>query len=104
MKSMGVKTKDVLKIFLPQILLLGVISMILFVICSFILLFIGNNILIASFMSYHANPVLLELSILNVIPISLCIDALLIFGISLLTVVVPIIYLHFIKPIEIIRK
>ena len=104
MKSMGVKTKDVLKIFLPQILLLGVISMILFVICSFILLFIGNNILIASFMSYHANPVLLELSILNVIPLSLCIDALLIFGISLLTVVVPIVYLHFIKPIEIIRK
>lgn len=104
MKSMGVKTKDILKIFLPQILLLGVISLILFVICSYILLFVGNNILIASFMNYNPNPVLNELTILNVIPLSLCIDVLLIFGISLLTVVVPIVYLHFIKPIEIIRK
>lgn len=104
MKAMGVKTKDILKIFVPQILLLGIASVILFVICSFILLYVGNTILIASFLAYHSNPVLYELTILNIVPSFLFMDIALILTISLIAVIVPIIYLHFIKPIEIIRK
>lgn len=104
MKSIGGKTSDISKVFIPQIIFTSIICILFFSLISHVLLNVGNVILISSFMSYNPNPIIKEMTILLATPSSLVLDILLIAGISLLSILIPIIYLRTVKPIEIIRN
>lgn len=104
MKSMGARSKDLLKIFIPQMMFISIFSIVIFVLSSFGLISLGNMLLINSFATYNTNPITSELTILTILPNLLVMDSLLILGISLVSILAPLLYLRVIKPINIIRE
>jgi ABC-type antimicrobial peptide transport system permease subunit len=103
-KALGMKNIDVTLIFILQILISTVLTILLFTVGICIFTNITNNILFESFMLYLKNPALKMINILSFNPLMFVLDILLIMGINAFTTVIPFIKMRRLKPINILRK
>lgn len=104
MKSLGSKTEDILKVFLPQTLLVCLLTIFFFAICSIVLVVAGNSVLVNSFMMYNPNFTFESLTILTFLPNYFILNIIGIIAICCVSIIIPLVYLHYLRPIGIIRK
>lgn len=104
LKSMGANTKNILSIFTPHIILVGILSIIGFAISGVVLSVIGNAVITSSMVANFHNPAFRLFTIIDFIPIWVLFDIISILIISLVAMIIPIILLRKIKPIEILRE
>jgi ABC-type antimicrobial peptide transport system permease subunit len=102
-KAMGGQTIEVCKIFLMQILFVGLCVCL----CSALLLFalspIVNNVLIESMLYFVNNPNLASISIINFNVLIVIMDIVAMLLITLISTMIPLWKLHKIKPVNIIK-
>ena len=103
-KALGMKNKDITTIFVLQILLSTLLTIILFSIGIFIFKDITNNILFTSFMTYLKNPALKMIEILSFNPWIFILDVILLVGINAITTLIPFIRMRKMKPLNILKR
>ena len=103
-KALGMKNKDITTIFVIQILLSTLLTIILFSIGIFIFKDITNNILFTSFMTYLKNPALKMIEILSFNPWIFILDIILLVGINAITTLIPFIRMRKMKPLNIFKR
>lgn len=104
LKSLGMRNVDVSKLFITHIAFVGIISSALFTISLLIFTKVSNNLLVDSFVNMMKNPAIAHINIIYYHPWVFIVDIAIIFGISVLTALIPLLTMKRYKPIEIIRK
>jgi ABC-type lipoprotein export system ATPase subunit len=104
LKALGTNTFNVLKIFSLQVLLVGVSSSILSAIGVYVFTGITNDILVNSLVNILYLDNIIGINILEFNPLIVGIDLLFITSLTIITSLLPIITLHRIKPMNIIRS
>lgn len=102
-KAMGGQTKEVGKIFIIQIVSIGLIVCMLSTLALYLLSGVVNNVLSDAMLYFVKNETLSKISIIQFNPLIVLGDILMILGITFLSTSIPIYTLHRIKPINIIK-
>jgi len=102
-KSLGGHTKDIGKIFISYVLLTGVAICLASIIFSPLMILVSNAALINSFENVLAIK-LYDISIIRIYPNLILIDLLCLLVITVVSAFVPMLFLHRVKPLEIIRS
>ena len=101
-KALGGKTNQIARIFITQLLLVGMLIFIMSGIGIYIATSLANEILISSVRT-HMNIYIYNLTIIDFIPKLTVIDLILVIVITVLSSLAPLIAIHKIKPINIIK-
>ena len=104
LKALGMRNITASLLFIYQIALSSIVSIITFVAGLFIFQRITNNILFDSFLEFFKNPALRFIQILQINPFILISNILIIILVYGLTILIPFIFMKKLKPINIIRK
>ena len=102
-KAMGGQTQEVGKIFILQLLSVGLLVCLLSSISLFVLSNFVNEILSDAMLFFLKNETLGSLSLIQFNPIVLVCDLCMILGITFVSAIIPLQKLHKIKPINIIK-
>ena len=102
-KSLGMKEKDIILIFIYQIIFSTILISLFYGIGIVIFSRVANNILFNSFMYYLKNPALKAISIISFHPWVFVLDIVIILAINALTTLIPFIFLKKVKPLQILR-
>lgn len=102
-KAMGGRTRDVGKIFVIQLIAIGIVVCILSSLALLLLTNIVNSVLSSAMLVYIKNETLSKISIVQFNPLILCGDLFMILTITILSAIIPLIALRRIKPINIIK-
>ena len=103
-KAMGGRTTEVGKIFIIQIISIGILVCLMTSVALFGLTYLVNDALSTAMLVYIKNETLSKLSIIQFNPIILIGDLLMILIITAISAIIPLISLHRIKPINIIKQ
>ena len=102
-KSLGGRTKDIGKIFISYVLVTGVLICLASIIAAPLMILISNAVLINSFENVLAIK-LYDVSIIRIYPHLIAIDLLSLLIITIISAFIPMVFLHKVKPLEIIRS
>jgi len=103
MKAMGGQTAQVGKIFVIQIISVGLVVCLLSTIATIALSNMVNSVLATSMLYFIKNETLTTISIIQINPLILVLDIVFILIISIISAIIPLIKLSKIKPINIIK-
>lgn len=104
LKSLGMRNTDVSKLFITHIALVSIISSLLFSVGLLIFTKVSNSLIVSSFMDMMKNPAIAHIEIISYHPWVFVVDIAVIFVISVLAALIPLLTMKRYKPIEIIRK
>ena len=104
LKALGANTLNILKIFSLQILLVGLASALLSALGIYVFTGITNDILVSSLMEFLYMDNIKDMILLEFDTLIVAIDILIITTITFIASVIPVITLHRIKPMNIIRS
>ena len=104
LKALGMKNSTVSLLFIYQIILMSLVSIATFVAGIFIFRNVANNILFDSFLEFIKNPALRFIHILEVNPIIIISNILIIIVVYALTVLIPFLFMKRLKSLNIIRR
>jgi len=102
-KAIGGQTKELGKIFVVQVVSVGIIVCLLSSVVVYLLSGLVNSVLSDAMLYFIKNETLSNLSIIQFNPIVLCLDILMILGITFVSSFIQLYSLHKIKPINIIK-
>ena len=103
-KSLGMKEKDIVWIFIYQIIFSTILISLLYGVGIVIFSRIANKLLFNSFMSYLKNPALKAINIIAFHPWVFVIDIAIIFLLNALTTLIPFFFMKKVKPLNILRR
>ncbi len=103
LKALGASSGDLTKIFIYQILLMGLITSILYTGGLFIFKKVANNILIKSFEAYSGTAAVRSITIINFNIEIFLLDIALILGVTVIAALIPLLITRRIKPLNIIK-
>lgn len=101
-KALGGKTNHIARMFITQVLVVGLMIFILSGVGIFVATTLANELLIASFRE-HLGVYIFNMRIINFIPHLALIDLVLILALAVLSCLAPLVAIHKIKPINIIK-
>lgn len=104
LKSLGASTKDLIKIFTPHIIVMGILCFAFFGVFAFSFSYVGNGLITTSLIANFKYPALKNIQILNFAPSWFVFDLVAVFTVIALSILIPILFLKKIKPIEILHK
>ena len=102
-KAMGGQTKEVGKIFILQVLFIGLIVCAISTISLLLMSSFVNSVLLNAMLFFVDNPTLGVISIVKFNPLVMFIDVIIMLAITFLSSLIPLIKLHRIKPVNIIK-
>ena len=104
LKALGTSNKDLAKIFIFQIILIGLLTCAIYVAGLFALMKLANVILVNSFMSFMNNPALKSVSIISFHASAFLLDLAIILVATVVAAIIPILLTRKIKPLNIIKS
>jgi ABC-type antimicrobial peptide transport system permease subunit len=103
-KAIGMPNKNISFIFIFQIIISTLVTILLFTPGVFIFTNITNNILFDSFMVYLKNPALKMINILTFYPHIFVLDIFVLFILNAITTLIPLMKMKSLKPLHILRR
>lgn len=101
-KALGSKTSQIGGIFVRQTLLVGVLILLLSVGGIYFITQFSNAVLLAALKAYMRSFIF-DITIIEFIPQLVCLDLIMVVFVSLISAFIPIVWIHNIKPIKIIK-
>ena len=104
LKALGTKNFSVMLIFGLQVILIAAATSVLATLGYLVFIDLANDVLIASLRELAPSHIVLDLHFLTFKPTIALMDSLVVFGLSILSLVIPMIKIHNIKPVKIIKS
>ena len=102
LKALGAKSFDIGKIFVLQIIMVGFLICITSIVGMYLTTNLANSLLLSSFEEFIGINIF-NIDIITYIPKVVSIDLIILLVLSIVSSVIPLIYLHNIKPLNILK-
>lgn len=104
LRALGSRTKDIVGIFITQIVLVGLIICVLFALAFYFIIPFANDLLINSFVKYVNDASITNIKLLAFDPYVMLTGFAIIVGVTLMSTIAPFVAVRRIKPINIIKS